>query len=334
MPSAASAPIAADRWHRVHCMATRSSARGMRGNLIAAREKAIWIRKSKCGPWPCARPRTAFTWTCRNPVPELPEVETVVRALRARLPGRRILNAEFFSPLVLRHATPGIAQALAGRKVRTVERFGKFIVIGLDSGFLTIHLGMTGQLVFDADRTRHTRALFTLDPGTLVYDDSRMFGTIQWDPELPKRVSRLGPEPLEITAEEFFRRLKSHRTAIKNLLLNQSFVRGVGNIYADESLFRARIHPRTLASRIGRKRGDRLHAAIGEVLTEAIAKGGSSVSDYVDAEGKEGWFQLEHRVYGMEGHPCRSCGKQIRRIVLGQRSTHYCPVCQKYSSVR
>jgi formamidopyrimidine-DNA glycosylase len=266
-------------------------------------------------------------------VPELPEVETVVRTLRPAILGRRIMNAEFpglfHMSRVLRGAPPEIAQALAGQRVRAVERHGKFIAIRLDRGYLVVHLGMTGKLLVDAARTKWTHAIFTLDRGVLIYDDPRQFGRIEYGVELPARVAALGPEPLEVSLAEFSRRLKQRRSSVKAVLLNQAVVRGVGNIYADEALFRAGIHPKRIAVSLRRHRIARLYLAMREVLEEAIDSHGSSVSDYVDAEGRKGSFQLSHRVYQRTGEPCVNCGGKIRRIVLVQRGTHYCPNCQR-----
>jgi len=261
-------------------------------------------------------------------VPELPEVETVVRTLAPRIEGRRILDVQFYSKQILRHcgAKPG---ALRDRRVVRVGRRGKFIVIDLDRGFLVIHLGMTGQILFDTPRTTHTRAIITLEGTSMMYEDSRMFGSIEWGERLTARVEKLGPEPFDISAADFHAELQRHRGPIKSLLLNQGFVRGVGNIYADEALFRAGIHPRTRASRIRRLRADRLHAEMQAILLAAIENRGSSVSDYRDAEGRKGEFQKLHRVYDREGQPCLVCGGPIRRIVLGGRGTHYCPRCQR-----
>jgi formamidopyrimidine-DNA glycosylase len=262
-------------------------------------------------------------------VPELPEVETVVRTLAPRLVGRTILHAEFHSPFV----TPGdrklLAKQLRGREVRKIECHGKFIVITLDRGVLVVHLGMTGKLLLDGKRGTHAYGIFDLDLGTLVYDDPRQFGRIEYSEALPERVARLGPEPLLVSLEDFTQAMKRHKTPIKSLLLNQRFLRGVGNIYADEALFRAGIRPLTIASRIGRERAARLHQAIVEILTLAIEHRGSSVSDYVDADGERGNFQMLHQVYGRGGEACRECGAKIRRIEVGQRGTHYCPRCQR-----
>jgi formamidopyrimidine-DNA glycosylase len=263
-------------------------------------------------------------------MPELPEVETVARTL-APLVGRRIVSAEFRCLRILRGGDPAkMSEALAGKRIAGVKRFGKFLVLTLvRGGFLLIHLGMTGRLTIGGALGKHTHAIFTLDRGALFYDDSRQFGAIEYSAEFPKRVARLGPEPLEITAEDFAAGMKRRHTSVKALLLNQAFVRGIGNIYADEALHRAGIHPKTMASQVGGPRARRLHEAIGEVLREAIEAGGSSISDYVDAEGRRGFFQFQHRVYQRTGEPCPKCGAQVKRIVVAQRSSHFCPRCQK-----
>jgi formamidopyrimidine-DNA glycosylase len=188
---------------------------------------------------------------------------------------------------------------------------------------------MTGRLLLGGDAGKHTHAVVTLDRGVLLYDDSRQFGCIQFSEEFPERLAKLGPEPLEIPFADFAAALKRRKTRIKALLLNQTFLRGVGNIYADEALFRAGIHPRAMASRLRADRARRLHDSIVAVLTEAIAAGGSSVSDYVDARGRRGLFQFSHRVYRRTGEPCVTCGTPIRRVLVAQRSSHFCPKCQK-----
>ncbi len=264
-------------------------------------------------------------------MPELPEVETVVRSI-APLVGRRIVSAEFRGGLrVLRGGDPDqLAARLVGRRIAGIQRYGKFIVTSVEGGgYLLIHLGMTGRLLLAGDAGKHTHAIFTLDGGVLLYDDSRQFGSIQWFDEFPERVARLGPEPLEQSFKEFARALKGRRTRVKALLLDQRFLRGLGNIYADEALFRAGIHPLAMASRLGGSRPRRLFEAIQAVLTEAIAAGGSSISDYVDAEGRRGFFQISHRVYQRTGEPCVTCGTPIRRVLVAQRSSHFCPRCQR-----
>jgi formamidopyrimidine-DNA glycosylase len=268
-----------------------------------------------------------FWWTCR--MPELPEVETVVRSLRPAIIGRRILNAEFRQLRVLRGAPLATIKALTGRRIEAVERYGKFIAIRLDRGYLVVHLGMTGKLLIDAPQTKWTHAIFTLDRGMLHYDDQRQFGRIEYGVELPERVAALGPEPLEIGFADFSARVKSRRSPIKAVLLNQSVVRGVGNIYADEVLFRAGVHPKRAADSLTKARIERVYNAMREVLAEAIESRGSSVSNYVDADGMKGSFQLAHRVYQRTGKPCVNCGAEIKRIVIAQRGTHFCPRCQR-----
>ncbi len=262
-------------------------------------------------------------------MPELPEVETVVRTLAPHLPGRTILNAEFTSKFVTPGDPAGLASHLENRHIVTVRRHGKFIVIELDRGVLVVHLGMTGRLLLDAPPGPHTYAVFHLDRGSLIYDDPRQFGRIEFSDTLPARVARLGPDPLAISLPDFLAELKRHKAHIKPLLLNQRFLRGLGNIYADEVLFRARIHPRALASRISRRRASELYQAIQDTLTLAIAHRGSSISDYVDAAGERGSFQLLHQVYARDGKPCVACGAVIRKILVAQRGTHYCPRCQR-----
>lgn len=262
-------------------------------------------------------------------MPELPEVETVTRSI-AHLLGRRIVSAEFRCVRVLRGGDPDRMSArLQGRRIAAIRRYGKFIVLSIEGGgYLTVHLGMTGRLLLGGAPGKHTHAIFTFDRGMLLYDDSRQFGCLEFTEKFPPRVARLGPEPLEVPFEEFAKRLKRHKTRIKALLLNQTFVRGVGNIYADETLFRSGIHPLALASRLRTDRIRRLYDAMVAVLTEAIAAGGSSISDYVDAEGRQGFFQFSHRVYQRTGEPCLNCGAAIRRVLVTQRSSHFCPRCQ------
>jgi formamidopyrimidine-DNA glycosylase len=261
-------------------------------------------------------------------MPELPEVETVVRSVAAHLAGRRIVSTRFTS----RFVTPGnrakLTQRLAGRRIESVTRRGKFILIALDEGTLTVHLGMTGKLLLEGEAGEHTHGIFNLDDGQLLYHDPRQFGRIEWSPGPPPRVARLGPEPLEISFEEFRARLK-RKTRMKALLLNQAFLAGLGNIYADESLFAAGIHPLAVANRLSTARAAKLYDGIRAILTRAIQLGGSSISDYVNGRGERGWFQMEHRVYGREGEPCAHCGRPIRKILVAQRGTHFCAQCQK-----
>jgi formamidopyrimidine-DNA glycosylase len=263
-------------------------------------------------------------------MPELPEVETVARSLAPRLKGRRVVAAEFRCLRVLRGDPEQAARDIAGRKVLGIRRRGKHILIDLDRGLcFAVHLGMTGRLLMNGAPGKHTHAILTLDRGVLLYDDSRQFGRLEVCRGLPQRLEKLGPEPLDISPEDFISRLRKRKTRLKALLLDQTFLRGVGNIYADEALFRARIHPLAISARLSKVRAARLHTAVVEVLSEAIQAGGSSVSDYVDADGREGWFQQFHRVYLRTGEPCLVCGAPIRRTLVAQRGTHYCPRCQR-----
>jgi formamidopyrimidine-DNA glycosylase len=245
------------------------------------------------------------------------------------LTGRRIVDSNFFSKHVVKQNFAELRKRLRGQKIHSVTRHGKFIVLQLDKGTLTIHLGMTGKLLLDAQAGPYTRALFELDEGLLVYDDIRHFGKIQWSEELPARVGELGPDALTVASVEFLELLRKRRSMIKPLLMNQEFLRGMGNIYTDEALFQARINPKAIASRLSRVRAARLHKAMVDILEAAIVLKGSSISNYVDSEGRKGSFQLHHQVYGREGEPCTACGTPIRRIVLGSRGTHYCPKCQR-----
>jgi formamidopyrimidine-DNA glycosylase len=257
-------------------------------------------------------------------------VETVARSLAPLLTGRRVLSAEFRCLRVLRGDPDTAARQIAGRKVTGIRRRGKNILIDLDRGMcFAVHLGMTGKLLMNGARGKHTHAILTLDRGVLVYEDSRQFGRLEVCEGMPERLQRLGPEPLEVTVQEFTAALRKHKTRVKALLLDQRFLRGVGNIYADEALFRAGIHPVTRADRLSRPRAARLQSAVQEVLAEAIANRGSSISDYVDSEGREGSFQQLHRVYQRTGKPCLVCGTLIRRTEVAQRGTHYCPKCQR-----
>ena len=209
--------------------------------------------------------------------------------------------------------------------IQSIKRRGKYIVMQLDEGTLTVHLGMTGRLLLDARGEKHTHGSFTLDRGTLIYNDPRQFGRILWNADL----SHLGPEPLEIPYDDFAARLKGRKTSIKALLLNQAFVAGVGNIYADETLFAAGVHPLALSARVKPVKILAIFESMRRILSTAIEKGGSSISDYVDAHGEKGWFQLEHQAYGREGEPCSICGTPIQKILVAQRGTHFCPRCQR-----
>ncbi len=301
-------------------------------------------------------------------VPELPEVETIVRGLHLRVAGDCIESVWIGSrKQPLKSPAGVIAATLEGKRIVRVHRAGKHIVVDLEgaagstlaasprtsvkfgkgrdrrqtrraallqrhydrSAQWIVHLGMTGRMVVceaAAEIAKHTHLIARLGSGReLRFIDPRMFGKLSvyaggFDPG--------GVEPLEVSEEWFVALFRGRKTPIKSALLNQKLLRGVGNIYADESLFRAGLRPRRRASSITREQLGRLHRAVQEVLREAIALGGSSISDYVDVDGEEGFFQLQHRVYGREGEPCLVCGTAVKRVVLAGRSSHYCSQCQ------
>lgn len=285
-------------------------------------------------------------------MPELPEVETVVRGLRSSLAGRAIVEVRFGKTDFVEN--PGeIEQRLPGTRIANVTRLGKFICIGLsrnppDAGpaapgsslYLIIHLGMTGQLtIIHASESvaPHTHGFFVLDDGReLRYTDIRRFGRMLLVPEsgFSEFIGRLGKDPLEIGAEEFCEYFGSRRARVKALLLDQRVLRGIGNIYADESLHRARLHPARIAENLTKKQLLALHSAIRKVLAEAIRFRGSSISDYIDSQGKRGEFQLRHRVYQRDGKPCFRCKARIRHMMVAGRSSHFCPRCQPAPQTR
>jgi len=262
-------------------------------------------------------------------LPELPEVETVVRSVAPYITGRRINAVELLSHRVTRGDRRRAMKGFVGATIRAVRRHGKQILVELDRGLLYIHLGMTGNLLWNGTPGKYSRAVFEFDDGVLVYNDVRQFGRVEFYPKLPPQLGNAGPDALQLDFPDFFERLKKRKGPIKPLLLNQSFLSGIGNIYADEALYAAKIHPRTPAGRISRKRAELLYRSIRTILCLAIEHRGSSISNHVDARGEPGLFQQLHFVYGRTGQPCRRCGSPIRRIVLGQRGTHYCARCQR-----
>lgn len=288
-------------------------------------------------------------------MPELPEVETIARGVDARVRGDRIAEAWLgWHREPFKTPRARMAQGLEGRTILGVHRAGKHIVFELGgiarsnpleggAGLATaqrataqwiVHLGMTGRLLVTAPEgpvATHTHARLTLSSGReLRFVDPRRFGRLELrDLSRDERFEAPGTEPLTIEEETFAALFHGRRLAIKAALLNQTLLAGVGNIYADESLFRAGIRPRRMAGRLTRAELEQLRQALREVLEQAIGLGGSSVSDYVDADGVRGFFQLEHRVYQRGGEPCLVCGTAVRRIVVAGRSTHYCPSCQR-----
>ncbi len=302
-------------------------------------------------------------------MPELPEVETVANGVNARVRGQRIVSVwTSGKPQTFKSTEAEIVEALSGARIEKVRRVGKTVVMDLRSGrsgtpnkkqvlrsaqddkisaqddkkkdkhddakcaqFL-VHLGMTGRLLVSRPEVplpSHTHAVLSLADGREVrFVDPRRFGRLSVVTE-PSGYAGPGVEPTTVSADDFARLFKGRKLAIKAALLNQSILHGVGNIYADESLFRAGVRPRKAAGRLTRAELDRLRVALQDVLAKAIELGGSSVSDYVDADGVRGFFQLEHKVYGRAGEACLDCGAALKKIVVGGRTTIYCPKCQR-----
>jgi len=321
----------------------------------------------KCDRLKDARARRVWRGPgCIAFMPELPEVETIVRSLRPLVLGRQITAVELRRNGSSRSSHPTASRILAsparefeqrlpGCSIESIERVGKNIVFHLRPYmgretrlYLLVHLGMTGRLTCETTpefRQKHTHLVMALAEagrrdsphGTapleelrwLHYSDIRRFGRLRLTARPDEALSGLGADPLEIREEEFFRLLRSRRSMLKSLLLDQHFLRGIGNIYADESLFRAGIHPAAHAARLDRKRALRLYEGIRETLSQAIAQGGSSISDFVDGQGYAGNFQVYHQVYQRTGEPCVRCGAAIRRIIVSSRGTHFCPRCQR-----
>jgi formamidopyrimidine-DNA glycosylase len=287
-------------------------------------------------------------------MPELPEVETVARGLRQSILGRRILSVTLGKTDFIDDPV-ALEQHLPGRQIAAVERYGKFMLLRLispagaggsgsgsigatngddASASLLVHLGMTGHIAphpASQPCAKHTHACFLLDDGReLRYTDARRFGRMAYlaGAALQEELHGFGADPLEVSAEEFVARIRTRRARIKALLLDQGVLRGVGNIYADESLWRAKIHPARLGVRLARKQAEALHHQLRAILEKAIAMRGSSISDFLDAEGEPGEYQRRHRAYGREGKRCYRCGTPIRRAIVAGRSSYFCPRCQ------
>jgi formamidopyrimidine-DNA glycosylase len=267
-------------------------------------------------------------------VPELPEVETVANGVDARVRGQRIESVwTSGKPQTFKSPESEIADTLTGATIARVHRVGKTIVMDLcrpdraTAQFL-IHLGMTGRLLVSQAEVpipSHTHSILSLADGRQVrFVDPRRFGRLS----VTTGYTGPGAEPTTISAGDFGKLFKGRKLAIKAALLNQSILHGVGNIYADESLFRAGIRPRRAAGQLTRAELVRLHTALQQVLAHAIELGGSSVSDYVDADGIRGFFQLEHKVYSRAGKLCKDCGTTLKKIIVGGRTTVYCSTCQ------
>lgn len=272
-------------------------------------------------------------------MPELPEVEVTRQSFANRIAGATVLALHMGKPL--RWPLGVDCEALVGRQVTAVRRRGKYLLIDLDPGLLLVHLGMSGSLNFSPQaqglRGPHDHMDLETTQGVLRLHDPRRFGAVVWAPselsaQAQKLLGHLGVEPLgnDFDVQAFQAALKSKNAPIKQVLLAGQVVVGVGNIYASEALFLSGIRPTVKAAKLSKPRVAKLHAAIRDVLARAVAKGGSSLRDFVSAEGKNGYFQLEASVYGRTGQPCRTCATPIKQMMQGQRSTFFCPVCQKY----
>lgn len=273
-------------------------------------------------------------------MPELPEVETVARGLQSALPGRRIQSIRLGKTDFIEDPA-ALESDLPGSRVESVRRYGKFMLIDLQPRdqrepkfALQVHLGMTGRMVVCSPEEPvlpHTHVFMTLDDGREVrYTDPRRFGFMRIVPETAREelLQSVGLEPLNATEADFGAKLQSRRARIKALLLDQHVFGGMGNIYTDESLWRARINPKRLGANLSPAEVHQLYKAMRQVLTEAISSRGSSISDFVDSYGLPGNFQQHHRVYGLEGNKCFRCGTLIRREIVAGRSSYFCPHCQ------
>jgi formamidopyrimidine-DNA glycosylase len=271
-------------------------------------------------------------------MPELPEVETTRRGLAPLVCGATVAAVVVRNRALREPVTRNLARILTGRRIDQLERRAKYLLFRAGDGTLIVHLGMSGRLWVVAANTppaAHDHFDLALANGPVVrFRDPRRFGLVLWhagDPLTHKLLRDIGPEPLSsaLTAEWLYRETRARSGAIKNALMDSHLIAGVGNIYANEALYRARINPKLPARRIGLARYAILVDKIRETLTDAIAAGGSSLRDYVNSEGEAGFFQNRFFVYGRGGAACLACKTPIRSLVLGQRSTFYCPRCQR-----
>jgi len=271
-------------------------------------------------------------------LPELPEVETTRRGLARHVRKRRIAALTVYEPRLRWPVAHDLPKKVAGQRIERVGRRAKYLLLGLQSGTLLLHLGMSGKLRAvraDTPRVPHDHFELLLDSGlALRFNDPRRFGSLLYtngDPGEHPLLARLGPEPLAagFDAEYLFRITRRRRVAIKQLLMNSHLVVGVGNIYASEALFRARIRPQRQARTLTRADAARLVRGVRAVLNQAIRSGGTTLRDYLRTDGSPGYFRQRLHVYERRGQPCRRCGTPVRALVQGQRSTYYCPSCQK-----
>jgi len=294
-------------------------------------------------------------------MPELPEVETIAQGLRKAIAGKRIKEVKAIFPGIVRQNFSVFKKSIIQKRIKRVRRRGKYLLIDLSGGMnrmvhtggktILVHLGMTGNFLFgrstDCSREppgqrvsesefddKHDRLIFRFygSDEQLRYNDLRKFGKMKVFNTAKERtipeLKKLGPEALEIKFSEFIEIFRRRKGKIKSALLNQQIIAGLGNIYADESLFEAKIHPEQKADKLNPKKLRRLHQAIQKILKKAIKAGGSSIENYYNISGEIGSFQLQHKVYGREGEPCKRCGAKIKRIKINQRSSYFCPRCQ------
>ncbi len=270
-------------------------------------------------------------------MPELPEVETTRRGLEPSLRGRRIVAVQVRQPRLRRPVPRDLGDQLRGKTIREIGRRGKYLLLTIDGGTLIVHLGMSGSLRLVGERPpgKHDHLILSLDDGSrLVLRDPRRFGSVLWwqgSVHEHPLLRDLGIEPLEreFDGNFLYRLTRSSRRPIKNLLMDQHRIAGLGNIYANEALFLAGIHPTRPADSLEREECDRLATAIRTVLARAIDDGGTTLRDFVNDRGQPGYFQLTLGVYGREGQPCPRCHTPVQRLKLGQRATYFCPRCQR-----
>jgi formamidopyrimidine-DNA glycosylase len=266
-------------------------------------------------------------------MPELPEVETIKKELEKAVLDKKILEVMINNPKVIKEPRPQVFKSeIQGEVIKTILRKGKLLILELSSGkSLAIHLKLTGQLIYPGD-ARQARISFKLSDGKFLdFRDQRLLGELRIvdDWRTLKFIQELGPEPFDLTEEKFKAMFASKKTKIKPLLMDQTFISGVGNLYAAEALFRAKIHPERPASSLSDKEKTTLFKEIKDTLTEAIKYKGSSVDQYVQISGEPGDYMKYHKVYGRGGKPCLICKTLIKRIDLGGRGTYFCPKCQK-----
>lgn len=271
-------------------------------------------------------------------MPELPEVETTLRGIAPHLARRRVVQVAIRNASLRWPIPANLPKLLQGQAIRGVKRRGKYLLVAFDHGTLILHLGMSGSLRIQASDTRaekHDHFDLVLDDGQMLrLRDPRRFGAVLWhegDVAQHPLLAALGPEPLEqdFDGEYLYRATRSRRAAVKLAIMDSHLVVGVGNIYANEALFRAGIRPQLAANKLSLPRCRRLAQNIKEVLLEAISQGGSTLRDFLHSDGSSGYFQQHYFVYGRAGEPCRTCGTPIGQIRQAQRSSFYCPSCQK-----